>query len=218
MDASNKSIYNHIKKEITEDKKFVLNIFKRNVGRLYMRWWTKNEDVRLITLDGSYGGRSGKKYDYLSTDLSAADDWHLGKFYDEQGNFRWSIVIEDDENGKPKIRHSNAEELHNAYLIVPKRMLRMKSKNLMRAKTDELLTISFEMVEKYIKEFNDISNGEVYKFSFGKLCPNGFYEKCEVSDVYGDVFGNEKVYHNVLSNLTFTDKEYISLTYNALGL
>lgn len=190
----------------TEDKKYRIDLFIRGVDKNYLSDWVNNQEVKLLTLDGSYGGCSGKKFDFLSTDLTAQDDWHIGKKYDAQGWFRFPIVISDYSFGVREVHIAKEDEVHNAYLVVSKRMLRDKSKNLKRAKTEELENIANKMVEKFIYSFNAIGRGEVYFFQFTRP----LNDSCE-SSVVGDFYGNTLFTEEVMCNIPFNDTEFDKL-------
>lgn len=210
-----KSVYNLVKESVSEDGKYAVGVYKNDVSNgEYLKEWVGEQDVKLLTLDGSFGGTNGKKYDYLSTDLSAQDDWHIGKKYDMQGWFRYPMVIEENNDSKLNVRYAEADEEHNAYLVVSKREMREKSKNLKRAKTEELETISNAMVEKFIETFNSIANGDVYSIYF---CRDE--EVYSLSAVYGSIITteyNDDNANEILSNIPFNDVEFNGLLKNAL--
>lgn len=193
----------------TEDNKYRIGLFLKGSDKEYLSDWVKNQGVKLLTLDGSYGGRSGKEFDYLSTDLEAQDKWHIGKKYDAQANFLYPIVITNYSFGVNEIHIVKENEVHNAYLVISKRMLREKSKNLKRAKTEELEKIANKMVDKYISSFNAIGRGCVFYLHFFKG-----NEACVVGDIYEDLLGcgyNEDIFNEIMSNLPYTDKEFDKL-------
>lgn len=191
----------------TEDKKYHIDLFLKGVDKNYLSDWVKNQEVKLLTLDGSYGGCSGKKFDFLSTDLTAQDDWHIGRKFDAQGWFRFPIVISDYSFGVREVHIAKENEVHNAYLVVSKRMLREKSKNLMRAKTKELEEIANKMVDKFINSFNAIGRGDVYYFMFSKEIDGKDCETHTVGDFYGNPISDEEV----MCNIPFNDKEFDTL-------
>ena len=187
----------------TEDEKFRVDMFNRFVGSDYLADWVNKQEVKLLTLDGSYGGRSGKEFEFLTTDIDAQDDWHIGKKYDMQGWFRYPVVVHKDEMGFIGIREAEVNEVHNAYLVVSKKDIRCKSKNLKRAKTEELESISNKMVEKFINSFNAIGCGLVYYFMFTRP----LNDSCE-THIVGDFYGNLISVEEVMCNIPFNDKEF----------
>lgn len=193
----------------TEDNKFRVELYNKVYNNLDFSEWTDSQDVKLLTLDGSFGGRSGSEFDFLSTDLEAQDDWHIGKKYDMQGWFRYPVIIEHLGMGVRRIYIAKDDGEHNAYLVISKRMLREKSKNLKRAKTEELEKIANKMVDKYISSFNAIGRGNVFYLHFFKGD-----EACVVGDIYEDLLGrgyNEDIFNEIMSNLPYTDKEFDKL-------
>ena len=190
----------------TKDKKYRIDLFIKRTDKNYLSEWVKTQDVKLLTLDGTYGGRSGKEFDFLSTDLTAQDDWHIGKKYDAQSAFRIPIVISDYSFGVFVIHIAKEDEIHNGYLIISKKMLREKSKNLKRAKTEYLKNIANKMVEKFIYSFNAIGCGEVYFFQFTRQLNNS----CE-SSIVGDFYGHSLMTDEVMCNIPFNDTEFNKL-------
>lgn len=187
----------------TDDEKFRVDMLNQFVGNDYLVDWVSKQEVKLLILDGSYGGRSGKEFEFLTTDIDAQDDWHIGKHYDMQGWFRYPVVVHKDEIGLISVREADDKEVHNAYLVVSKKDIRCKSKNLKRAKTKELEIISDKMVEKFVKSFNAICCGKVYYFMFTRPL-NDSFETYIVGDVYGDLISAEEV----MCNVPFNDKEF----------
>lgn len=190
----------------TDDNKYRIDLFIKGSDKAYLSDWVKKQDVKLLTLDGSYGGCNGKKFDFLSTDLTAQDDWHIGKKYDMQSFLRYPIVIYEYSFGVHEVHLVKENEVHNAYLIVSKRMLREKSKNLKRAKTEELESISNKMVEKFINSFNAIGCGGVYYFMFTRP----LNDSCE-THIVGDFYGSLISVEEVMRNIPFNDKEFDAL-------
>lgn len=191
----------------TKDEKYRIDLFNKYVDNTYASDWVKNQDVKLLTLDGTYGGRSGKEFNFLSTDLTAQDDWHIGKKYDMQSFLRYPIVISECGFGNRALLHiAKEDEVHNGYLVVSKRMLREKSKNLKRAKTEELEKIANKMVKKFISSFNAMSRGEVYYFMFTRP----LNDSCE-THIVGDFYGNLISIEEVMRNIHFNDKEFDAL-------
>lgn len=190
----------------TKDEKYRIDLFNKYVDKTYVSDWVKNQDVKLLTLDGTYGGRSGKEFYFLSTDLTAQDDWHIGKKYDMQSFLRYPIVITECGFGIREIHIAKEDEVHNSYLVVSKRMLREKSKNLKRAKTEELEKIANKMVEKFISSFNAMSRSEVYYFIFTRP----LNDSCE-THIVGDFYGSLISAEEVIRNIPFNDKEFDAL-------
>ena len=219
MEKSNKREYNPIGSISDAEGEHLVTLFSKTTKTENHKEWMYHQyvgDVKLLTLDGSYGGRNGMKYSYLSADLKSCDDWHIGRTYDEQGNIRYKIVIFDGENGMPFIRFAEDGELQNAYLIVSKRTLREKSKNLKRAKTSELKELADKMVDKFISTFNNISNGNVYSFQFIKKI-DGNPQIIQVNDVYGRIYDKEefdRMVNETLSNLPIVDDKFGELAHN----
>lgn len=193
----------------TEDKKFRIDMYNRFADKHYLANWVNNQEVKLLILDGSYGGRNGMDFYYLSTDLKAQDDWHIGKKYDMQGWFRYPVVVYKDNLNIVGVRNVGDNEVHNAYLVVSKKEIRCKSKNLKRAKTEELETISNKMVEKFMSSFNSIGRGEVFYFEFSRPL-----ETYTVADIYGNLIEqgyNQYIVEEVMCNIPFNDEEFDTL-------
>ena len=196
-------VFTLINSASTEDNKYSIDLYLKGSDKTYLSDWVKNQEVKLLTLDGTYGGRNGKEFEFLSTDLTAQDDWHIGKKYDAQSWFRFPIVISEYSFGVREVHIANENEIHNAYLVVSKRMMREKSKNLKRAKTEELEVIANNMVDKFINSFNAIGRGEVYYFLFTRPLNDG----CETYNV-GDFYGNLISVEEVMCNIPFNEKEF----------
>lgn len=191
----------------TDDNKYRIDLFIKGSDKAYLSDWVKNQDVKLLTLDGTYGGRNGKDFDYLSTDIKAQNDWNICKKYYARGWFRFPIVISNYSFGVNEVHLVKENEVHNAYLVVSKRMLREKSKNLKRAKTEELEDIANKMVKKFINSFNAIGRGDVYYFMFSKEIDGKYCETHAVGDFYGNLISDKEV----MCNIPFNDKEFDTL-------
>lgn len=62
-----KSVYNLVKKAVSEDGKYSVEVYKNDVSsNEYLKKWVSEQEAKLLTLDGTFGGTNGKKYDYLS--------------------------------------------------------------------------------------------------------------------------------------------------------
>lgn len=210
-----KPVYNLVKKAVSEDGKYSVEVYKNGISsNEYLKKWVSEQEAKLLTLDGTFGGVNGKKYDYLSTDLSAQDNWHIGKKYDMQRWFRYPMVIDENNDGKINVHYAEVDGEHNSYLVVSKHEMRERSKNLKRAKTEELKTISNSIVEKFIETFNLIANENVYTIYFYRD-----EEVYRLSAVYGSIINME--YNNdnaneILSNIPFNDVEFNGLLKDVL--
>lgn len=210
-----KPVYNLVKKAVSEDGKYSVEVYKNDVSsNEYLKKWVSEQEAKLLTLDGTFGGTNGKKYDYLSTDLSAQDNWHIGKKYDMQGWFRYPMVIDENNNGKINVHYAEVDGEHNSYLVVSKREMRERSKNLKRVKTKELETISNSIVEKFIETFNSIANENVYSIYFYRG-----EEVYRLSAVCGSIINrgyNDGNANEILSNIPFNDVEFNGLLKDVL--
>lgn len=121
--------------------------------------WVHKQDVKLLTLNGIIGGKSGNEFDFLSSDLSVKDNNHIEKKYNRQIWERLPIVIfRDVHSNKIKIRYADEEEIQNAYLIVSKRKIQECHKELLVDKINAIEDTCSNMFNDFIDMFNKISN------------------------------------------------------------
>lgn len=206
--------YQQVVKEIySEDKRCGVILFKEIHTELRLPEWVKHQDVKLLTLDGSYGGVSGKSFVGLTTDTETQDDWHIGKKYDAQTYIRFNTILTKNDIGDVIIRLADDNEYHNSYLVISKQHIRLMSKNLLRAKTSVIEEIAKGMVESYINDFNSVSIGEYYTIRFVKNDGDSMYID-DVTNLCGDI--DEMMFDYVMSNCPYSDLEYEELLHNLL--
>lgn len=206
--------YQQVVKEIySEDKRCGIILFKEIYTELRLPEWVKHQDVKLLTLDGSYGGVSGKSFVGLTTDAETQDDWHIGKKYDAQSYIRFSTILTKNDMGDVIIRLADSNEYYNSYLVVSKRNIRLMSKNLLRAKTSVIEEIANGMAESYINDFNNVSTGEYYSIRFVKMDGGSMYIH-DVTNLCGNV--NETIFDYVMYNCPYSDSEYEELLHKLL--
>jgi hypothetical protein len=206
--------YKQVVKELySEDKRCGIILFKEIHTEQRLPEWVKHQDVKLLTLDGTYGGVSGKLFVGLTTDAETQDDWHIGKKYDAQTYIRFNTVLMKNEIGDVTIRLADNNEYHNSYLVVSKQHIRLMSKNLLRAKTSVIEEIANGMVESYIDDFNSVSTGEYYTIRFVKNEGNSMYVD-DVTNLCGNV--DETMFDYVIYNCPYSDSEYEELLHKLL--
>lgn len=206
--------YKQVVKELySEDKRCGVILFKEIHTEQRLPEWVKHQDVKLLTLDGSYGGVSGKSFVGLTTDAETQDDWHIGKKYDAQTYIRFNTVLTKNSIGDVAIRLADNNEYHNSYLVISKQCIRLMSKNLLRAKTSVIEEIANGMVESYIGDFNSVSTGEYYTIRFVKNEGDSMYVD-DVTNLCGNV--DETMFDYVMSNCPYSDSEYEELLHKLL--
>lgn len=203
-----------IKEAYSKDKRYGVILYQEINTPKRLSEWTAQQDVKLLTLDGSYGGVSGKSFVDLTTDADAQDDWHIGKKYDAQSYVRVKTVLYKDTNDKTFIRISNNKEKHNSYLVVSKQHIRNMSGNLLRAKTSIIEGIANAMVETYIKGFNCVSLGEYYTLHFIEVRSDGMWTY-DVPSICGKV--DESLFGYVMANCPYTNSDYEELVRKVLS-
>lgn len=177
---------NKIIKSVKDDKnELIINLCEGYSSEGRLLCWINLQDVKLLVLDGQLGGKNGMEYIQLSSDAEVCDNWHLGKKYDAQSYVRVWTILNKDENGRVSLEIAGGRD-YNSCLAVSKRTIRNLSKNLIRAKSEVIEEIGMEMINNFIKDFNVITNGEVYSLNF--YCTEGDDIKyAAVEEVFGNV-------------------------------
>lgn len=204
-----------VKEAYSNDKKYGVILYKEKNTPSRLSEWIKKQDVKLLTLDGSYGGVSGKAFVDLSTDVEAQDDWHIGKKYDAQSYVRVKTILYKDVDGNVAIRLSKDDETQNSYLVVSKHFIRKMNNNFfLRAKSPVIESMANAMVGTYINDFNAISGNKHYSVRFIKACEDGM-NVFDSPRLWKEV--NGMTFWQVMSQCKWTDIEFQDLVRQVLS-
>lgn len=204
-----------VKEAYSNDKKYGVILYKEKNTPSRLSEWIKEQEVKLLTLDGSYGGVSGKEFVELTTDIDAQDDWHIGKKYDAQSYIRVKTILYKDMDGNVTICLSKSDEMQNSYLVVSKQFIRKMNNNFfLRAKSSVIESMANAMVDTYINDFNAMGGNEHYSVRFIKACE----DEMNVWDsprLWKEV--NGMTFWQVMSQCQWTDTEFQDLAHKVLS-